>query len=84
MGVAISGGPDHVIEGKESKTLRAARERGGLLVKPCPLSGFQIKAEIKGFPLMYRLFLYNNGSFRILKKAGQKFSKKDYFRDFYK
>ena len=56
--------------------LFAATGRGSLLVKPRPLSGFQIKAEIKGFPLMYRLFLYNNGSFRILKKAGEIFLKK--------
>ena len=40
--------------------LFAAGGRGGLLVKPCPLSGFQIKAEIKGFLLMYRLFQYKH------------------------
>ena len=38
--------------------LFAARGHGGLLVEPCPLSGSQIKAEIKGFLLMYCLFLY--------------------------
>ena len=38
--------------------LFAARRCGGLLVEPRPLLGSQIKAEIKGFLLMYRLFLY--------------------------
>ena len=38
--------------------LFAARGRGALLIMPRPLSGCQIKAEIKGFLLMYRLFLY--------------------------
>ena len=57
MGVAISGGRDHVIEGKESKTLSAAikfqqnmlfaaRGRGTVLMMPRPLLGCQIKAEI--------------------------------------
>ena len=32
--------------------------RGALLIMPRPLSGCQIKAEIQGFLLMYRLFLY--------------------------
>ena len=34
------------------------RGRGALLIMPHPLSGCQIKAEIQGFLLMYRLFLY--------------------------
>ena len=38
--------------------LFAAGGRGALLVMPRPFSECQIKAEIKGFPLMYRLFLY--------------------------
>ena len=38
--------------------LFAARGRGILLIMPRPLSGCQIKAEIQGFLLMYRLFLY--------------------------
>ena len=37
--------------------LFAARERGGLLVMPRPLSGCQMKAEIQGFLLIYCLFL---------------------------
>ena len=43
---------------------------------PHPLLGCQIKGEIKGFLLMYRLFCISNGSIKILKKAGGKFSKK--------
>ena len=43
--------------------LFAAGRRGALLVKPHPLSGSQIKAEIKGFLLMYRLFQYNDWFF---------------------
>ena len=38
--------------------LFAARRRGALLMMPRPFSRCQIKAEIKGFLLMYRLFLY--------------------------
>ena len=38
--------------------LFAARGRDALLIMPRPLSGCQIKAEIKGFLLMYHLFLY--------------------------
>ena len=38
--------------------LFAARGRGALLISPRPLSGCQIKAEIMGCLLMYRLFLY--------------------------
>ena len=38
--------------------LFAARGRDGLLVEPRPLLGSQIKAEIMGFLLMYRMFLY--------------------------
>ena len=37
--------------------LFAARGRDALLMMPRPLSRCQIKAEIKGFLLMYRLFL---------------------------
>ena len=59
---------NHSLEGKKSKTLRAvknqqnmlfaARRRGALLVMPHPLSGCQMKVEIKGFLLMCSLFLY--------------------------
>ena len=54
----------------QQNMLFAAGGRGGLLVKPCPLSGSQIKAEIKGFLLMYHFFCTIYGSFRILKKTG--------------
>ena len=57
-----------VIEGKKSKTLRAHKIQqnmlfaasgcGALLIMPRPLLGCQIEAEIKGFQLMYCLFLY--------------------------
>ena len=43
--------------------LFAARKRGALLIKPRPLLGSQIKAEIKGFLLVYRLFLYKHWFF---------------------
>ena len=59
---------NHSLEGKKSKTLRAvknqqnmlfaASERGSPLIMPRPFLGCQIKAKIKGFLLMYRLFLY--------------------------
>ena len=39
-------------------TLFAARGRGALLIMPRPLSGSQMKAEIQGFLLMYRMVLY--------------------------
>ena len=39
-------------------TLIAARGLGALLIKPRPLLGCQIKAEIKGFLLRYCLFLF--------------------------
>ena len=39
-------------------TLIAARGLGALLIKPRPLLGCQIKADIKGFLLRYRLFLF--------------------------
>ena len=42
----------------QQNILFTARGRGGLLVMPRPLSECQIKAEIQGFLLMYRLFLY--------------------------
>ena len=40
--------------------LFVARGRGALLIMPRPLSGCQIKAEIKGFLLMYRLFQHKH------------------------
>jgi len=42
----------------QQNMLFAARGRGALLISPRPLLGCQIKAEIKGCLLMYRLFLY--------------------------
>ena len=64
--------------------LFAAGERGGLLVKPRPLSGNQIKAEIKGFPMMYHLFLYYLWFFQNIEKGWRKIFEKDYFRNFLK
>ena len=49
--------------------LFAAGGLGALLVMPRPLSGCQIKAEIKGFPLMYRLFLYYYWFFQNIEKG---------------
>ena len=57
----------------QQNMLFAAGGRGGLLVKPCPLSGSQIKAEIKGFLLMYRLFLYYLWFFQNIEKDWRKY-----------
>ena len=62
--------------------LFAAGGRGGLLVKPCPLSGSQIKAEIKGFLLMYRLFLYYLWFFQNIEKGWRKIFEKRLFPRF--
>ena len=51
---------------------------------PRPLLGCQIKAEIKGFLLMYRLFLYYVWFFQNIEKGWRKIFEKDYFRDFIK
>ena len=51
---------------------------------PRPLSGCQIKAEIKGFLLMYHLFLYKQWFFHNIEKGWRKIFEKDYFRDFLK
>ena len=64
--------------------LFAASGRGALLMLPRPLSRCQIKAEIKGFLLMYRLFLYYLWFFQNIEKCWRKFFEKDYFRDFLK
>ena len=64
--------------------LFAARRRGALPKKPRPLSGCQIKAEIKGYLLMYRLFLYYQWFFQNIEKGWKKIFEKDYFRDFLK
>ena len=40
--------------------LFAVSRRGSFLIMPGPFSGRQIKAEIKGFLLVYRLFLYKH------------------------
>ena len=42
----------------QQNMLFAVRGRGALLIGPRPLLGCQIKAEIQGFLLMYRMFLY--------------------------
>ena len=64
--------------------LFAARERGALLMMPRPFSGFQIKAEIQGFLLMYGFFLYYQWFFQNIEKGWRKIFEKDYFRDFLK
>ena len=64
--------------------LFAARGRGSLLIMPRPLLGCQIKAEIKGFLLMYHLFLYKQWFFHNIEKGWRKIFEKDYFRDFIK
>ena len=64
--------------------LFAARGRDALLMMPRPLSGFQIKAEIQGFLLMYRLFLYYQWFIQNMEKGWRKIFEKDYFRDFLK
>ena len=64
--------------------LFTARGRDGPLIMPRPLSGCQMKAEIKGFLLMYRLFLYYQWFFQNIEKRWRKFFEKDYFRDFLK
>ena len=64
--------------------LFTARGRGGLLVKPRPLSGSQMKAEIKGFLLMYRLFLYYFWFFQNIEKGWRKIFEKRLFPRFLK
>ena len=64
--------------------LFAASGRAAFLIMPRPLLGYQIKAEIKGFPLMYCLFLYYQWFFQNIEKAWKKIFEKDYFRDFLK
>ena len=49
--------------------LFAASRRGVLLMMPIPLLGCQIKAEIKGFLLMYCLFLYYQWFFQNIEKG---------------
>jgi hypothetical protein len=89
VGVALSRGrhplpPQKPFFTKRIPRLFAARERGALLIMPCPLLGCQIKAEIKGFLLRYRLFLYCQWFFQNIEKRWRKFFEKDYFRDFIK
>ena len=48
--------------------LFAARGRGGLLIIPRPLLGCQIKAEIKGFLLMYGLIQYQQWFFQDIER----------------
>ena len=64
--------------------LFAARGCDALLIMPCPLLGCQIKAEIKGFLLRYRLFLCYTWFFQNIEKGWRKFFEKDYFRNFLK
>ena len=64
--------------------LFAVSRRGALLTMPRPLSRCQIKAEIKGFLLMYSMFLYKQWFSQNIEKGWRKFFEKDYFRDFLK
>ena len=57
---------------------------GTPMILPRPLSGCQIKAEIKGFLLMYRLFLYYKWFFHNVENRWRKTFEKDYFHDFQK
>ena len=52
----------------QQNMLFTARGRAGLLIMPRPLLGCQTKAEIKGFLLMYRLFLYQQWFFQKIGK----------------
>jgi hypothetical protein len=49
-----------------------ARGRGILLIMPRPFLGCQIKAEIKGFFLMYRLFRYYLWFFQNIEEGWRK------------
>ena len=53
--------------------LFAARGRGALLIMLRPLLGCQIKAEILGFLLRYRLFLYYLWFFQNIEKDWRKY-----------
>ena len=64
--------------------LFAARGRGALLIMPRPLLGCQIKAEIKGFLLMYRLFLYYQWFSQNIEKGWRKIFEKRLFPRFLK
>ena len=64
--------------------LFAARGCYAVLMMPRPILRCQIKAEIKGFLLMYRLFLYFLWFFQNIEKGWRKIFEKDYFRDFLK
>ena len=52
--------------------------------RSCPLSGSQIKAEIKSFLLMYRLFLFYLWFFQNIEKGWRKFFEKILFPRFLK
>ena len=65
--------------------LFTARSCGALLIMPRPLLGCQITAEIKGFLLMYHLFMYYyKWFFQNNEKGWRKMFEKYYFRDFLK
>ena len=49
--------------------LFTASRRGLVLRMPRPLLGCQMKAEIKGFQLVYRLFLYQRWIFQNFEKG---------------
>ena len=48
--------------------LFAASGHGAILIMPRPLLGCHIKAEIKGFLLRYRLFLYQQWFLQKIEK----------------
>ena len=64
--------------------LFAARGRGALLIVPRPFLGSQIKAEIMGFLLMYRLFLYYQWLSQNIEKGWRKIFEKRLFPRFLK
>ena len=68
----------------QQNILFAARGRGALLMMPRPLSGCQIKVEIKGFQLMYCLFLYYLWFFQNIEKGWRKIFEKILFPRFLK
>ena len=58
VGVTISGGLSYCFFAPRPPMHLAASRCGALLIMPRPLLGCKIEAEIKGFTLVYCLFLY--------------------------
>ena len=76
--------PPALKEVKNPPSLFTARRRDALLIMSSPFSGCQIKAEIKGFLLVYRLFLYQQWCFQNIEKGWKIIFEKDYFCNFLK